>query len=221
MARPSRDPWIDPEVAEYATAHSSSADDIQRRLIAETAERHSSNAQMQISPDEGVFLQVITRATGARHAVEVGTFTGYSALCIARALPAGGTLLCCDVSEEWTSIGQRYWTEAGVADKIELRIGPAIDTLRSLPEDQRFDLAFIDADKPSYHAYYEEILARMDAGGLILVDNTIWSGQVLDPEPGDANTMALAAFNDALAADDRVDVVMLTFRDGVTMARKR
>lgn len=221
MARPPREPWIDPDVVEYATAHSTAADDIQRRLIAETAQRVSSNAQMQISSDEGVFLQLVTRASGARHAIEVGTFTGYSALCIARALPADGTLLCCDVSEEWTSIGQRYWTEAGVADKIDLRIAPAIDTLRSLPADRRFDLAFIDADKPSYHAYYQEILGRMDAGGLILVDNTVWSGKVLDPDPDDANTAALAEFNDALVADDRVDVVMLTFRDGVTMARKR
>jgi caffeoyl-CoA O-methyltransferase len=221
MARHRREPWIDPDVADYATAHSTSADDIQLRLIAETAQRHGPSAQMQISPDEGVFLQLITKASGARHAVEVGTFTGYSALCIARALPADGTLLCCDVSEEWTAIGQRYWMEAEVADKIDLRIAPAIDTLRSLPADRRFDLAFIDADKPSYHLYYEEILGRMDAGGLILVDNTIWSGQVLDPDPGDADTMALAAFNDALATDDRVDVVVLTFRDGVTIARKR
>ena len=189
--------------------------------MAETAERLGSTAGMQISADEGVFLQVLVRVSRARRAVEVGTFTGYSALCVARALPPEGTLLCCDVNEEWTSIGRRYWEEAGVADKIDLRIAPAIATLRSLPEDQGFDFAFIDADKTGYAAYYEEILGRMPAGGLILVDNTIWSGRVLDPGPDDADTVALAAFNDALATDDRVDVVMLTFRDGVTMARKR
>jgi caffeoyl-CoA O-methyltransferase len=151
----------------------------------------------------------------------VGTFTGYSALCIARALPPDGTLLCCDINEEWTSIGRRYWAEAGVDGKIDLRIGPALETLRALPADARIDLAFIDADKSNYAAYYEEVMARMPPGGLVLVDNTIWSGRVLAPERGDVDTNALASFNDALAADDRVDVVMLTFRDGVTMARKR
>jgi caffeoyl-CoA O-methyltransferase len=215
------DPWIDPDVADYAIAHSSAPDDVQRRLIAETAERLGARAGMQISPDEGVFLEVLTRASGARHAVEIGTFTGYSALCIARALPPDGSLICCDINEEWTSIGRRYWAEAGVDSKIDLRIGPALDTLRALPADARIDLAFIDADKSNYGAYYEEVLARMPAGGLVLVDNTIWSGKVLAPEEGDVDTNALATFNGALAADDRVDVVMLTFRDGVTMARKR
>jgi caffeoyl-CoA O-methyltransferase len=215
------DPWIDPDVAEYAIAHSSAPDDLQRRLIAETAEKLGPRAGMQISSDEGVFLEVLTRASGARHAVEVGTFTGYSALCIAKALPPDGTLLCCDIDEEWTAIGRRYWTEAGVAGKIDLRIGPALETLRALPADARIDLAFIDADKSNYAAYYEEVLARMPPGGLVLVDNTIWSGKVLAPERGDVDTNALAAFNDALAGDERVDVVMLTFRDGVTMARKR
>jgi caffeoyl-CoA O-methyltransferase len=215
------DPWIDPDVADYAIAHSSAPDDLQRQLIAETAERLGPRAGMQISPDEGVFLEVLTRASGARHAVEVGTFTGYSALCIARALPADGTLLCCDINEEWTSIGRRYWAEAGVDGKIDLRIGPALETLRALPAGARIDLAFIDADKSNYGAYYEEVLARMPSGGLVLVDNTIWSGKVLAPERGDVDTNALATFNAALAADDRVDVVMLTFRDGVTMARKR
>jgi len=215
------DPWIDPDVAEYAIAHSSAPDDVQRRLMAETAEKLGATAGMQISPDEGVFLEVLTRVSGARHAVEVGTFTGYSALCIARALPADGTLLCCDISEEWTAIGRRYWAEAGVDSRIDLRIGPALETLRALPADARFDIAFIDADKSNYAEYYEEVLARMPPGGLVLLDNTIWSGKVLAPQSGDKDTVALAAFNAALAADDRVDVVLLTFRDGVTMARKR
>jgi len=215
------DPWLDPAVAQYAIDRSTRPDDLQRRLIAETAERLGPRATMQISSDEGVFLQIMTRVTGARRAVEVGTFTGYSALCIARALPADGTLLCCDVSEDWTAIARRYWAEAGVDGKIDLRIAPAVETLRALPADTRFDLAFIDADKSSYGTYYEEILARMDAGGLILVDNTIWSGRVLDEAPADEDTAALIAFNAALAVDDRVDVVILTFRDGVTMVRKR
>jgi caffeoyl-CoA O-methyltransferase len=214
------DPWLDPAVAQYAIDHSTAPDDVQRRLIAETASL-GPRATMQISSDEGVFLQLLTQLSGARRAVEVGTFTGYSALCIARGLPEGGTLLCCDVSDEWTAIGRRYWAEAGVDGKIDLRIAPATETLRTLPADSRFDLAFIDADKSSYRTYYEEILARMDPGGLILVDNTIWSGRVLDDAPADEDTAALIAFNAALAADDRVDVVVLTFRDGVTMARKR
>jgi predicted O-methyltransferase YrrM len=214
------DPWLDPAVAQYAIDHSTAPDDVQRRLIAETASL-GPRATMQISSDEGVFLQLLTQLSGARRAVEVGTFTGYSALCIARGLPEGGTLLCCDVSDEWTAIGRRYWAEAGVDGKIDLRIAPATETLRALPADSRFDLAFIDADKSSYRTYYEEILARMDPGGLILVDNTIWSGRVLDDAPADEDTAALIAFNAALAADDRVDVVVLTFRDGVTMARKR
>jgi caffeoyl-CoA O-methyltransferase len=215
------DPWIDPDVAEYAIARSSGPDGLQRRLIAETAEKLGPLAAMQISPDEGVFLEILTRVSGTRRAVEVGTFTGYSALCIARALPADGTLLCCDINEEWTSIGRRYWAEAGLDGKIDLRIGPALDTLRAVPADAGIDLAFIDADKSNYASYFEEVLARMPSGGLVLVDNTIWSGKVLAPEPGDVDTNALAAFNDSLAADERVDVVMLTFRDGVTMARKR
>jgi caffeoyl-CoA O-methyltransferase len=215
------DPWLDPAVAQYAIDRSTPPDDLQRRLIAETAERLGPRATMQISSDEGVFLQIMTRVTGARRAVEVGTFTGYSALCIARALPADGTLLCCDVSEDWTAIARRYWAEAGVDGKIDLRLAPAVETLRALPADTRFDLAFIDADKSGYRTYYEEILARMDPGGLILVDNTIWSGRVLEDDPGDVDTAALIEFNAALAVDDRVDVVVLTFRDGVTMARKR
>jgi caffeoyl-CoA O-methyltransferase len=176
---------------------------------------------MQIGDDQAVLMEILARSIGARRAIEIGTFTGYSALAVARGMGPEGRLLCCDVSEEWTAIGRRYWAEAGVDGKIDLRIAPAIETLRALPADTRFDLAFIDADKSSYAAYYEEILARMDPGGLILVDNTIWSGRVLDDTPADRDTAALIAFNAALAADDRVDVVVLTFRDGVTMARKR
>jgi predicted O-methyltransferase YrrM len=212
---------MDPEIAAYVAAHSTQPDELQRRLIAETAERLGDRSRMQISPDQGVFMEVLTRLSGARAAVEVGTFTGYSALCVARALPADGRLLCCDVSDEWTSIGRRYWAEAGVADKIELRIGPAAETLRSLPLEPLFDFGFIDADKSSYRTYYEEILARLRPGGVVLVDNTIWSGRVLDTDVADGDSQAIRDFNDAVAADTRVDVVLLSIGDGVTLARKR
>jgi caffeoyl-CoA O-methyltransferase len=175
---------------------------------------------MQIAPEQGVFMELLVRLCGARRAVEVGTFTGYSALCIARGLPDDGTLLACDVSDEWTSIGRRYWERAGVAKKIELRIGPAVETLRALPQEPRFDLAFIDADKPSYPAYYEEILRRLRPNGLILVDNVLWMGRVVDPSADDENTRAIRAFNDLVAADRRVDCVVLAVSDGLTLLRK-
>jgi caffeoyl-CoA O-methyltransferase len=176
---------------------------------------------MQVAPEQGAFMTLLVRATGARRAIEVGTFTGYSALCIARGLPDDGQLLACDVSEEWTSIGRRYWERAGVAKKIDLRIGPALDTLRALPQEPRFDLAFIDADKTSYPAYYEEILLRLRQGGLILVDNVLWMGRVVDASADDENTRAIRAFNDRVAADRRVDCVMLAVSDGLTLLRKR
>jgi len=214
-------PWLDPAVAAYAIEHSTAPDELQRRLIAETAERLGRVSAMQISPDEGVLLALLARSIGARRIVEVGTFTGYSSLCFARALPDDGHLLCCDVSEEWTSIARRYWAEAGVADKIELRLGPAIETLRGLPTTADIDLAFIDADKSSYAAYFAELLPRVRPGGLILTDNTLWSGRVVEPDPDDADTVAMAAYNDALVHDDRVELVLLTIRDGLTVARKR
>jgi caffeoyl-CoA O-methyltransferase len=216
-------PWLDPTVEAYAADHSTPPDDLQRRLIAETAERFGSRSGMQVSSDEGALLGLFTSLVGAKRAIELGTFTGYSALCIARALAPDGHLLCCDVSEEWTSVARKYWAEAGVDGKIELRLGPAADTLRSLPTAADVDLAFIDADKPNYALYYEELLPRMRPGGLILADNTLWSGRVADPDrdPADENGAAISAFNDALVADARVDVVVLTIRDGLTVARKR
>lgn len=178
---------------------------------------------MQISPEQGAFMTLLVRALGARRLVEVGTFTGYSALCLARGLGEGGSLLCCDVNEEWTSIGRRYWDRAGVGDRIELRIGPAIDTLRSLPAEPTFDLAFIDADKASYPAYYEEILTRLRPNGVVLVDNVLWSGHAAAPPADDdgADLRAIRAFNDAVAADERVDSVILPIADGLTLARRR
>jgi caffeoyl-CoA O-methyltransferase len=178
-------------------------------------------AGMQISPEQGAFMTVFMRLIGARQAVEVGTFTGYSALSIARGLPDDGHLLCCDVSEEWTAIARRAWAEAGVDGKIELKLAPAADTLRALPDEEYLDLAFVDADKPAYPVYYEELLKRLRPNGAILVDNTLWAGRIIDPEADDEQTLALRAFNDAVAADDRVDTVLLTLGDGLTILRKR
>jgi caffeoyl-CoA O-methyltransferase len=212
--------FLSPEISRYLIAHGTPPDELQRRLIAETAAL-GSMAQMQISPEQGAFMTVLTRLVGARRAIEVGTFTGYSALCIARGLADDGGLLCCDVNEEWTAIGRRYWQEAGVAGKIELRIGPAAETLSALSTEPMWDLAFIDADKPNYPRYYEEVLTRLRRGGVILVDNVLWGGRVIAPDPAEANLSAILAFNDMVAADDRVDVVMLPIGDGLTLARKR
>ena len=198
---------LSPEVHRYLLAHGSQPDDVQRALIERTREAAKDFAGMQIAPEQGAFMTMITRLIGARNAIEVGTFTGYSALCIARGLPDDGHLLCCDVSEEWTAIGREHWEKAGVADKIELRIAPAIETLRALPRDGSVDLAFIDADKTNYASYYEEILARLRPNGLILVDNTLWGGRVLDDGDQSADTVAIRAFNDAVAGDERVDCV--------------
>jgi caffeoyl-CoA O-methyltransferase len=209
-----------PELHAYLVAHGTPPDAVQRELIAETA-RLGPIAVMQVAPEQGAFLTLIARLIGAREAVEVGTFTGYSSLAIARGLAPGGRLLCCDVSAEWTAIARRAWERAGVADRIELRIAPAAETLRALPETARFDLAFIDADKTNYSTYYEEILKRTRPGGLILVDNVLWSGAVIDTSVQDENTRAIRAFNDKVAADARVDCVMTPISDGLTLLRKR
>ncbi len=209
-----------PELHDYVIAHSTRQDDALRRLAEET-EALGGVSRMQIAPDQGAFLTLLVRAIGARRAVEVGTFTGYSAISIARALPPDGRLLCCDVSEEWTGIARRYFREAGVESKIDLRIAPAIETLRALPAGTELDFGFIDADKTSYLGYYEEILKRLRPGGLIAVDNVIWSGRVLDASDQTDETRAIRAVNDKIADDDRVDVVMLGIADGLTLARKR
>ena len=208
------------EVREYATGHSSwPPDDVVRRLHAETAAL-GDVAGMQIGDDEGQLLTLLARLIGARRAVEVGTFTGYSSLCIARGLGKGGSLLCCDVSEEWTRIARQTWRRAGLAHRIELRVAPALETLRSLPAAADLDLVFIDADKPAYPAYWAELVPRVRPGGLLLADNVLWNGAIVDP-PADDNAAALQAFNDIVAADDRVEVVVLTAFDGLTIARKR
>jgi caffeoyl-CoA O-methyltransferase len=211
---------LTPELHAYLVEHSTPLDDVQRALVEETSQL-GDIARMQVAPEQGAFLSLLAAVTGARRAIEVGTFTGYSALCLARGLPEDGRLVCCDVSEEWTAVARRHWEAAGVARRIELRLGPALDTLRSLPTDPDVDLAFIDADKGSYVDYYEELLVRLRPGGLVVVDNVLWSGRVLDPDADDADTVALRAFNDRVAADPRVEVVMLPVADGLTLARKR
>jgi len=212
--------FLSPEIHEYLLAHGDALDDVQRSLIEETAGL-GGISMMQIAPEQGTFMTLFTRLIGARNAIEIGTFTGYSALAIARGLPDDGRLLCCDVNEEWTAIGRRHWEKAGVASKIELRLAPALDTLRSLPRDEVYDLAFIDADKPNYPNYYEEVLARLRPNGAILVDNVLWMGEVVNPEAKDEGTLAIRAFNDMVAADERVDCAMLAISDGLTVVRKR
>lgn len=209
------------EIRSYAVAHGTwRPDGVVRELQAQTAEL-GDPAGMQIGDDQGQLLTMLARLINARRAVEVGTFTGYSSLCIARGLAEGGSLLCCDVSVEWTEFGQRAWAAAGLADRIELRIAPAIDTLRALPLAADIDLVFIDADKPSYAAYWAELVPRVRPGGLLLADNVLWSGRIADPEATDANTTALRAFNDVVASDDRVEAMVLTAFDGLTVARRR
>jgi caffeoyl-CoA O-methyltransferase len=212
--------FLGAEVHGYLVEHGTPPDAVQQALIEETAAL-GGISMMQISPEQGAFMTIFTRLVGARRAVEVGTFTGYSALCIARGLPADGQLLCCDVSDEWTSVGKPYWEQAGVADRIDLRIAPAVETLRGLPQEEAIDLAFIDADKPNYPAYYEELLTRLKPNGVILVDNVLWGGSVVEEDTSDENRTAIRAFNDMVAADDRVDTVMLPLGDGLTLARKR
>jgi caffeoyl-CoA O-methyltransferase len=214
------EPDLYPRILAYLVAHSTPPDELVQRLIAETAALGGVSS-MQISTDEGAFLTNIARLANATSAVEVGTFTGYSAICIARGMAPDGRLLCCDVSEEWTAIARRYWSEAGLSDKIELRLGPALETLRSLPDEPRLDLAFIDADKLGYPSYWEQIVPRMRPGGAIVVDNVLQRFQVLDDAATNENVVAIRHFNDQVVADDRVDVAMLPIRDGVTLAVKR
>ena len=193
-----------------------------RRLREETAALPV--AQWQIAPEQGQFMALLVQLTGARRLLEVGTFTGYSALSMAQALPADGHLLCCDIDEQYTSIAQRYWEEAGVASRIELRLAPALETLNTLVRDGRagsFDLIFIDADKANYPAYLEHALLLARVGGLILFDNTLWSGRVLEKRPESADTRAIQSLNQRLKLDQRVDISLLPLGDGLTLCRKR
>ena len=207
-------------IYEYLVAHTAPPDDVLRDLAEETAAL-GPVSMMQVAVAQGAFLTMLARLMNARRAVEVGTFTGSSSICIARGLADGGRLLCCDVSEEWTAIARRYWTRAGLDDRIELRLGPGLDTLRALPRAPEIDLVFIDADKPGYRDYYEELLPRLRPNGLFVFDNVLWSGAVADPAAQDDNTRALRALAAHVREDARVEEVMLAVADGLLLARKR
>jgi len=211
---------LTPELYEYVLTHRSERDPVLAALIEETG-KLGGWSMMQIAPEQGAFLTLLARIMNAKSAVEVGTFTGYSAISIARGLAPGGALLCCDVSEEWTAIARDFWQRAGVADRIELKIAPAADTLRALPAGESIDLAFIDADKVNYKTYYEEILARLRPNGLIVFDNVLWAGSVVDETNQKDDTRAIRALNDFVTADPRVECVMIPVADGLLLTRKR
>jgi predicted O-methyltransferase YrrM len=206
----------------YLLDHSLREDDVARELRARTAGHEW--ARMQIAPEQGQFMQLLTGLMGARRVIEIGTFTGYSALCLARALPDDGELICCDISAEWTAIGVPYWERAGVRERINLRIAPALETLDALLAEGRtgeFDLAFIDADKTNYSSYYEYCLQLLRPGGLVMFDNTLWGGAVADPANQEPDTLALRALNASLLDDQRVSLSLVPIGDGLTLARKR
>ncbi len=208
------------ELAEYIQQTYVPEDEVWRRLREETATLQAGG--MQIGPDQAQLLGWLVRLIGARNCLEIGTFTGASALAVARALPDDGRLICCDVSAEWTSVARKYWAEAGVEQKIDLRLAPALDTLAELRRSglPRFDFAFIDADKEPSLAYFEAVLELTRPDGLIAVDNTLWGGGVADRQQRDADTVAIREFNERVARDPRVDVTLLTVGDGVTLVRK-
>jgi caffeoyl-CoA O-methyltransferase len=210
------------EFHEYLVAHGSTPDDIARELIAETHARYPREAAMLIVPEQAAFMTQLTKIVGVRRAVEIGTFTGYSALSIARGLAEGGRLICFDISDEYTGVARRHWARAGVEDRIELRLGPAQDGITELPTAAEIDLAFIDADKTNYPLYWRELVGRMRPNGVILIDNTLRlsRGSVLD-QGDSADLRAIDAFNDLVLADDRVEAVLLPIGDGLTLARRR
>lgn len=199
--------------------HSGEGDALLAELKAETQQLCGERAVMQISPPQGTLLSLLARSCGARNIIEVGTFTGYSALCLARALPPGGRLICCDVSEEWTAVARRYWDRAGLTDRIDLHLAPAAETIRALPADLVFDFAFIDADKTGYDSYYELLLPRMRPNALFVFDNMLFDGRI--ENPGHESAAALNALNQKLARDPRVESVLLPFADGLHLARVR
>ena len=213
---------LDDRLQDYLLRVSLREPEVMRRLREETASHPQAN--MQIAPEQGQLMALLVRLIGARRTLEVGVFTGYSALAVALALPDDGALLACDVSEEFTAIARRYWREAGVERKISLRLAPAIETLDAVLAEGgegTFDFAFIDADKPSYAAYVERTLRLLRPGGLMLIDNVLWSGKVADPAVRDPDVDAIRALNESLHRDERVDLSLLPIADGLTLARKR
>ena len=212
---------FDDRLHQYLLDVSVDEDPVARALRTRTAELEEH--YMQISPEQGQFFKLLIRMTNAQQVVEVGTYTGYSALCLAQAVGARGRVVCCDISEEWTAIGQEFWQQAGVAERIDLRLAPALETLEQMRQDGeagRFDFAFIDADKGNYQAYYEHLLDLIRPGGVIAVDNTLWSGRVADLSEQDSDTVAIREFNRILANDSRVMVSLVPIGDGLTLARK-
>ena len=228
---------LTPELHSYLVAHSGPPDELLERLAAETEAAAGDRAVMQIAPEQGALMALLCRAIGARRALELGTFTGYSAICIARALPADCLLVTCDVSEEWTGLARRYFDEAGLSDRIDLRLGPALETLTGLAGGEPFDFAFIDADKKSYPDYWEAVVELLRPGGIAVVDNVLYDGEVVEPRGDgdrrpsvrpwagsperDASLEAILRTNELIAADERVESVMLGVADGITIALRR
>ncbi|MFD2112695.1 O-methyltransferase [Thiorhodococcus fuscus] len=213
---------MDERLQGYVFAHSVRDTDVKRRLREVTASLSESG--MQIAPEQGQLMALLVELIGARRIIEVGTFTGYSALCMAEAMPADGTLICCDLSEEWTGIARQFWREAGIEERIDLRLGPALETLDALLAqglEGQLDMAFIDADKLNYSHYFERCLRLLRPGGLMLFDNTLWGGHVADPDDQEAATQAIRALNDGLLEDDRVTLSLVPIGDGLTLVRKR
>jgi predicted O-methyltransferase YrrM len=213
--------FIDPEVQEYIITATVREDPVLADLRVETSQRE--NAMMEIGPEQGAFMQLLARSIGAKRYLEVGVFTGYSSLAMALALPADGSIVACDVNEDYTAVARRYWERAGVAAKIDLRIAPALETLAHMIAEgvEPFDMAFIDADKTNVDNYYEAALRLVRPGGLILVDNVLWSGKVADASVTDSDTTALRALNAKVGRDERVDVSLIPTCDGILIARKR
>lgn len=213
---------FDDRLYQYLLDHSVRETPIMRALREIT--RHEEGAGMQIGPEQGQFMALLVELLGAKRIIEIGTFTGYSALCMAQAMPKDGKLICCDVSKEWTAVGRPFWEQAGIEDRIELRIAPALETLDAMLQNNQagqFDMAFIDADKPNYPNYYERCLKLIRPGGLLMFDNTLWSGAIADPSDQDEDTLALRKLNDMLYKDERVGISLVPIGDGLTLARKR
>jgi caffeoyl-CoA O-methyltransferase len=209
---------IDAELARYIQDHAGGRDEILRQVEAQTAAM-GDLARMQTAPEQAAFLEMLVRLAGARFAVEVGTFTGYGAIRIARGLAEGGSLLCCELDPERAELARANLDAAGVGERVEIRVGPAIETLRAMPDEQTIDFAYLDADKAGYPDYYEELVSRLSPGGLLAIDNVFMAGEILDPQRQATETMA--RLNDQIPGDDRVDSVMLGMADGLTLVRRK